>query len=64
MLELLATQPHHQRSVEAVWNRALKGEAFTEIDAFGDADRERRYYELKFDILGVQRRATGTPLAG
>lgn len=51
MLELLAGQPHHQEAVKRVWSRALKGEAFTEIEAFGDADRHRRHYEMKFDIL-------------
>ncbi|HEY0313583.1 MAG TPA: PAS domain-containing protein [Allosphingosinicella sp.] len=51
MLDLLENQGEHQAQVRAVWARALGGEAFTHIDAYGDPDRERRYYEMKFNIL-------------
>ena len=51
MLDLLENQPEHQAQVRAIWARALAGEAFTHIDEFGDPDRERRYYEMKFNVL-------------
>ena len=51
MLDLLASQPEHQRAVEAVWRRALAGEEFTEIDEFGDPSRIRRAYEMRFNTL-------------
>jgi PAS domain S-box-containing protein len=51
MLQLLADRPTHQASVRAVWGRALAGEEFTEIAEFGDPARDRRSYEMKFNIL-------------
>ena len=51
MLDLLTDQPEHQAAVRAVWSRALAGEEFTEIGEFGDATRERRVYEMKFNTL-------------
>jgi PAS domain S-box-containing protein len=51
MLDLLADQPERQAQVKAVWTRALTGEAFTHIDEYDDPDRERRYYEMKFNVL-------------
>jgi PAS domain S-box-containing protein len=51
MLDLLAHRPDHQAAVRAVWARALAGEAFTAIDEFGDPNLDRRYYEMKFDVL-------------
>jgi PAS domain S-box-containing protein len=51
MLDLLADQPEHQRDVRAVWNRALAGEEFTEVAAFGDPGRDRRFYEMKYNTL-------------
>jgi signal transduction histidine kinase/CheY-like chemotaxis protein len=51
MLELLADQPAHLEAVRQVWDRALAGEAFTAIDEFGDQNRARRFYEMKFNIL-------------
>jgi signal transduction histidine kinase len=51
MLDLLADKPEHQASVRAVWARALAGEAFSEISEFGDPARDRRSYEMKFDVL-------------
>jgi PAS domain S-box-containing protein len=51
MLDILAHRPADQAAVKAVWGRALAGEAFTAIEAFGAADRARRYYEMKFNIL-------------
>lgn len=51
MLDLLADQPEHRRDVQAVWSRALAGEEFTEVATFGDPGRDRRYYEMKFNVL-------------
>ena len=51
MLDLLAGQPDHQAEVKAAWSRALAGEEFTEVQEFGDPDRARRSYELKFNTL-------------
>jgi signal transduction histidine kinase len=51
MLDLLADQPEHRAAVEAVWRRALAGEAFTEIGQFGDPARTRRCYEMRFSVL-------------
>ncbi|MDM0036791.1 PAS domain-containing protein [Variovorax sp. J22P271] len=51
MLELLASQPEHQAAVRAVWSRALAGEEFVEIAEFGDPDRDRRSYEMRYNIL-------------
>jgi PAS domain S-box-containing protein len=51
MLELLANRPEHQASVRSVWGRALAGEEFTQIAEFGDPARDRRYYEMKFNVL-------------
>jgi PAS domain S-box-containing protein len=51
MVDLLAGQPDHQRDVKAVWSRALAGEEFTEVAAFGDPARDRRFYEMKFNTL-------------
>lgn len=51
MLELLSHQPEQRDAVKAVWSRALAGEEFTAIDEFGDANFDRRYYEMKFNSL-------------
>lgn len=51
MLETLAHVPRHRDAVHEVWARALAGEEFTEIREFGDEDRYRRYYEMKFNTL-------------
>lgn len=58
MLDLLADQPENQAQVREVWTRALAGEEFVEVAEFGSADRERRFYEMRFGVLrdehGVQ----------
>jgi signal transduction histidine kinase/DNA-binding response OmpR family regulator len=51
MLDLLANRPEHRDAVKAVWQRALAGEAFVEIAEFGDPERDRRAYEMKFNVL-------------
>ena len=57
MLETLAGHPEHQAEVRAVWSRALGGEEFTQVGAFGDPGRDRRHYEMKYNVL---RDAEGT----
>ena len=49
----LAHQPEELAASEALWARALAGEEFTTIAAFGDPRRvsERHMYELKFNVL-------------
>ncbi|WP_256807981.1 ATP-binding protein [Bradyrhizobium sp. Bra64] len=51
MLELLEGQPEHRDAARAVWARALGGEAFIEIAAFGKPGRTRRFYEMRFNCL-------------
>ncbi|MCL6699504.1 PAS domain-containing protein [Sphingomonas sp. NSE70-1] len=51
MLALLADKPEHRSAVESVWSRALAGEEFTEIAAFGDPALDRRHYEMKYNSL-------------
>ncbi len=51
MLDLLAHLPEHQAQVKRIWSRALAGEAFTQIEEYGDPDRRRRFYEMNFNIL-------------
>ena len=51
MLDLLSEQPKSRDAVKRVWDRALSGEQFTEIDEFGDPSRDRRVYEMKFNTL-------------
>lgn len=51
MLDILADRPQHQEAVRAVWSRALAGEEFTEVQEFGDPSRDRRSYEMKYNIL-------------
>ena len=41
MLDLLKDKPEHRAAVERVWSRALSGEVFTEIDAFGESTLDR-----------------------
>src|SRR4029077_13754682 len=56
MLDMLADQPQHQAAVRSIWSRALAGEEFAAIDEFGDSSRDRRLYEMGFNVL---REATG-----
>ena len=51
MLVLLDHLPEERDRVRHVWSRALAGETFTLVEAFGDLNRERRYYEMKFNPL-------------
>jgi len=58
MLDLLSGQPENQAQVRSVWSRALAGEEFAQVEAYGDPDHYRRFYEMRFGVLrddmGVQ----------
>ncbi|RXH16772.1 response regulator [Bradyrhizobium guangzhouense] len=49
--EFLADRPEHLAAATAIWSRALAGEAFTNIEEFGDINFDRRVYEMKFETL-------------
>jgi signal transduction histidine kinase len=49
--EFLADRPEHLAAAAAIWTRALGGEAFTNIDEFGDPRFDRRVFEMKFETL-------------
>ncbi|WP_019997167.1 PAS domain-containing hybrid sensor histidine kinase/response regulator [Aureimonas ureilytica] len=51
MLALLADQPQHQEEVRAGWARGLSGEHVDFVETFGDPNRARPYYEIKFRPL-------------
>lgn len=51
MVEALADHPGEQEAVQRVWARALAGEEFTETSEFGDTNRDRRAYEMKYNVL-------------
>ena len=51
MLDVLADQPEHQAAVKHAWSRALDGEAYTAVDEFGDPNRDRCYYEMRYNVL-------------
>jgi PAS domain-containing protein len=49
--EFLADRPEHLAAATAIWARALGGEAFTNIEEFGDPRFDRRVFEMKFETL-------------
>ena len=51
MLALLAEYPEHWAQVRAIWGRGLAGEEITVVENFGDPDRARVSYEIKFRTL-------------
>ncbi|WP_240539963.1 PAS domain-containing protein [Salinarimonas soli] len=51
MLSLLADQPEHQAQVRAGWAQGMRGENVTFVEAYGDSDRVRPYYEVNFRPL-------------
>ena len=51
MLDLLADNPEGLEAVREIWRRALTGDSFIEVGAFGDEGRERRHYEMRFHPL-------------
>ena len=60
LLELLADTPQERDNAKALWSRALAGEDFSVVQEFGDPGLDRRYYELKFNVL---RDASGQQIA-
>ena len=58
LTDILAENPAEQAMVRTLWGRALAGEAYTVVQEFGDANLDRRFYEIKFNPLhnaeGVQ----------
>lgn len=60
MLDLLADKPRQQAEVKAVWSRALAGESFKQIAEYGDAQRERKCYEMNyFPLCGADGEQVG-----
>lgn len=51
LYEFLADRPEHLAAATAIWARALGGEAFTNIEEFGDPQFDRRVFEMKFETL-------------
>jgi PAS domain S-box-containing protein len=51
LLAALADQPEHQAAVQAAWQPAIEGRPCTTIAEFGDGERRRRSYELRFGVL-------------
>ena len=51
LLELLSHVPELLAQVRSTWSRALAGEEFTIVEAFGDPQRRRRHYDVKFTTL-------------
>jgi signal transduction histidine kinase/ActR/RegA family two-component response regulator len=49
--ELLKDLPEHRQAVIGIWSRALRGEEFVEVAEFGDPQRDRRFYEMRFSTL-------------
>ncbi|WP_354288778.1 ATP-binding protein [Sphingomonas sp. UYEF23] len=49
--ELFDSRSEHHDKILAVWERALAGEEFTVAEPLGDPALERRYYEMKFNVL-------------
>jgi len=51
LFDALAHVPQQQAAVRSLWQRALDGEEFVEVAAFGDPALETRTYEIKFSTL-------------
>jgi len=51
LLDLLAHSPSSQAEVRKAWGRALNGDPYVAIQEFGDTDRGRRSFELRFEVL-------------
>ena len=51
MLAMLAPAPESRSVLQALWTRALGGQDFVEVGAFGNAGMERRHYEMRFRAL-------------
>ncbi|HEV2540566.1 MAG TPA: PAS domain-containing protein [Frateuria sp.] len=60
MLELLADKPRQRAEVKAVWGRALAGESFKQTGEYGEAQRERKSYEMNYHpLLGAHGEQVG-----
>ncbi len=51
LLDRLEAHPDQREAARAVWSRALAGEEFSLVEAFGDPARRRPTYELRFTTL-------------
>jgi PAS domain S-box-containing protein len=51
LLDVLAHVPTERDAAERVWRRALDGEAYQDIEWWGDGARDRRAYEMSFRPL-------------
>jgi len=51
LLSLFADSPELIEQQRDIWTRALAGEAYVVIQAFGDPNRERRQFEVRFSPL-------------
>jgi signal transduction histidine kinase/GAF domain-containing protein/CheY-like chemotaxis protein len=65
LLDLLKHAPGQRREVQAVWGRALAGEAFDQLAWWGEDQHERRAYEMRFrPFLDARGEVTGAYLIG
>jgi signal transduction histidine kinase/DNA-binding response OmpR family regulator len=51
ILGRLADRPEYQAAVRDAWSRALAGQEYTAVGVFGDSRFDRRYYEMKYNVL-------------
>ena len=50
-LHLFNDLPAHVEQQRRIWTRALGGEEFSTVEAFGAPSLDRRYYEVRFSSL-------------
>jgi PAS domain S-box-containing protein len=58
--EVLGSQPEDLVRSSEVWQRALRGEAFTLMEEFGDPAHGKKFYEVRYFPIADRR---GVPLA-
>lgn len=51
ILEKLKHLPTEQKNAKEIWGRAINGENFTIIQEFGDTEKERNTYEIKYSSI-------------
>ncbi|MGN6376016.1 MAG: PAS domain S-box protein [Sphingomonas sp.] len=51
LLDLLDDMPEHREQLRQNWARALAGEEYVVTQEFGDPNRERRTYEVRFSMI-------------
>ena len=49
--DALRDHPRALEELSALWRRALAGEFYTHVGQYGDATRDKRWYEMKFSPL-------------